>query len=97
MLEHFLLGDEYYRRASFEEAQQYLGKEATAETNLTSGQFEILYRGPVTNLPSPARAMLLREKQAGRSYAPNVSFPPIAAASVASSFDPFLPLGTGWL
>ena len=49
---------------SFDEAQPFLPKAAQAETNFTTGQFEILYRGPISNITSPALTVVLRQKQA---------------------------------
>jgi hypothetical protein len=51
---------------TFEEARPFLSGEPTAETNLTAEQFEILYRGPTTNIASPSLVVVLREKQARR-------------------------------
>src|SRR5207249_4837800 len=53
---------------SFEEARPFLSNEAAAETNLTAGQFEILYRGPATNITSPSLVVVLREKEPRRGY-----------------------------
>lgn len=50
--------------ASFDEAQSFLPKAALADTNFTTGQFEILYRGPISNITSPALTVVLRQKQA---------------------------------
>jgi len=59
-------GDQF--PTSFEEARQYLGKETAAETNLTTGQFEILYRGPATNITTPNLVIVVREKEPRRGY-----------------------------
>jgi RNA polymerase sigma factor (sigma-70 family) len=48
---------------SFDEAQSFLPKPAAAETNFTTGQFEILYQGPITNITSPALTVVMRQKQ----------------------------------
>jgi RNA polymerase sigma factor (sigma-70 family) len=53
---------------SFEEAQTFLPKAALAETNFTTGQFEILYHGPITNVASPALTVVLRQKQPRGNY-----------------------------
>ncbi len=62
---------------SFDQARPFLSaestrpfppEEATTETNLTTGQFEIVYRGPATNIASPSLVVVLREKQARRGY-----------------------------
>jgi RNA polymerase sigma factor (sigma-70 family) len=53
---------------SFDEAQPFLPKAAQAETNFTTGQFEILYRGPISNITSPALTVVLRQKQARQNY-----------------------------
>ena len=50
--------------ASFEAAQSFLPKQASADTNFTTGQFEILYQGPMSSITKPALFVLLREKQA---------------------------------
>ncbi len=55
--------------ASFEEAQPFLPQAAQAETNFTTGQFEILYRGPISNIASPALTVVLRQRQARQNYA----------------------------
>jgi len=64
-------GDQF--PTSFEQARQYLGKEAATETNLTTGQFEILYRGPATNITTPDLVIVLREMQPRRGYAGKLS------------------------
>jgi len=53
---------------NFDEARQYFAKEEITETNFTEEQFEILYRGPATNITSPSLVIVLREKQPRRSY-----------------------------
>jgi hypothetical protein len=53
---------------SFEQAQPFLPEEELTETNLTTGQFEIVYRGPATNITSPSLVVVLRQKQPGRAY-----------------------------
>lgn len=53
---------------SFDDAREYVGKEMSAETNVTEGQFEILYRGSITNITSPARTVVLRERQPRVGY-----------------------------
>jgi len=53
---------------TFDEARTFLSEEAATETNLTAGQFEILYRGPATNIPTPDLVIVLREKQPRRGY-----------------------------
>jgi RNA polymerase sigma factor (sigma-70 family) len=53
---------------SFEQAQPFLPEEELTETNLTTGQFEIVYRGPATNITSPSLVVVLRQKQSGRAY-----------------------------
>jgi RNA polymerase sigma factor (sigma-70 family) len=59
-------GDQF--PTSFNEARPYFGEEAAAQTNLTTGQFEILYQGSTTNITAPSLTVVLREKQARRSY-----------------------------
>ena len=54
--------------ASFDEAQSFLPKAALAETNFNTGQFEILYRGPISNIISPALTVVLRQKQARQNH-----------------------------
>jgi prepilin-type processing-associated H-X9-DG protein len=54
--------------ASFDEAQSFLPKAALADTNFTTGQFEILYRGPISNITSPALTVVLRQKQARQNH-----------------------------
>jgi hypothetical protein len=54
--------------STFDEARPFLPAEAAAETNLTTGQFEIVYRGPATNMTSPSLVVVLREKQPRRAY-----------------------------
>jgi RNA polymerase sigma factor (sigma-70 family) len=58
---------------SFEEAQSFLPKEATAQTNFTTGQFEILYQGAITNITAPALTVVLRQKEARRNSSGNWS------------------------
>ncbi|MGO9200523.1 MAG: RNA polymerase sigma factor [Limisphaerales bacterium] len=53
---------------SFAQALPFLPEEATAETNLTTGQFEIVYRGPATSIASPSLVVVLRERQPQRDY-----------------------------
>lgn len=53
---------------TFDEARPLLPQQDMAETNLTTGQFEILYRGSTTNITAPSLVVLLREKQACRNY-----------------------------
>jgi hypothetical protein len=53
---------------SFDQARPFMSEEAVTETNLTAEQFEILYRGPATNIPSPSQVIVLREKQPRRYY-----------------------------
>jgi hypothetical protein len=53
---------------SFDQARPFLSARAISTTNFTSGQFEILYQGSTSNISAPARVVLLREKQARRSY-----------------------------
>ena len=53
---------------SFDDAQPFLPKEAAAETNFTTGQFEILGGGSTTNIAAPSLHVVLREKQARRGY-----------------------------
>jgi len=59
-------GDEF--PTSFEQAQPFLPEDTLGETNLASGQFEIVYRGPVTNVTSPALVVVLRQKQPARRF-----------------------------
>ena len=59
-------GDEF--PTSFEQAQPFLPEDTLGETNLTTGEFEIVYRGPVTNITSPALVVVLRQKQPGRTF-----------------------------
>ena len=54
--------------SGFDEARPFLPAQDAAETNLTTGQFEILYQGPLTNITAPALTVVLREKQPRRSY-----------------------------
>ena len=53
---------------SFDQARPFLSARAISTTNFTSGQFEILDQGSTSNISAPARVVLLREKQARRSY-----------------------------
>jgi hypothetical protein len=53
---------------SFEEARSFLPEEAKSETNLTPGHFEIVYRGPATDVATPDRVVVLRERQPLRAY-----------------------------
>jgi len=54
--------------ASFDEARPFLPEVKPGNTNLSEGQLEILYRGPATNIPTPDKFVVLREKQAHQSY-----------------------------
>ncbi len=51
---------------NFDEARAYFPAVAAVDTNLTTEQFEIVYRGSLTNLTSPAQTVVLREKQPSR-------------------------------
>ena len=53
---------------SFDQARSFMQEEETAETNFTTGQFEIVYRGPATNITSPSLVVVLREKQPRQIY-----------------------------
>jgi RNA polymerase sigma factor (sigma-70 family) len=53
---------------SFEQAQPYWPKEPLVDTNFTTGQFEIVYRGSLTNITSPAQLVVLRQKQPAQTY-----------------------------
>jgi hypothetical protein len=53
---------------SFDEAQPFLPKETAADTNFTTGQFEIVYQGSITNITAPALVVVLREKPPRRGY-----------------------------
>ena len=53
---------------SFDEAQPFLPKETAANTNFTTGQFEIVYQGSTTNITVPALVVVLREKPPRRGY-----------------------------
>jgi hypothetical protein len=70
LLAFIVFADNNHNRfpTTFEEASPFLPKEATVETNLTPGQFEILYQGSITNIAAPAQVAVLREKQARRTY-----------------------------
>ena len=59
-------GDQF--PTSFDEARRYIGQEATAETNFTAEQFEILNQGSPKNITTPSLTVVLREKQPRRSY-----------------------------
>jgi RNA polymerase sigma factor (sigma-70 family) len=54
--------------SSFNPALPFLPGPATLETNLTPGQFEIVYRGPATNIAHPDLVVVLRERQPSRTY-----------------------------
>jgi type II secretory pathway pseudopilin PulG len=53
---------------SFDQARPFLSAGAISNANFTTGQFEILHQGSTSNIAAPARVVLLREKQARRSY-----------------------------
>ena len=54
--------------ASFDQAASLLSNKAAGETNLTTEQFEIVYRGTRNALSNPANVMVIREKQAWSDY-----------------------------
>jgi RNA polymerase sigma factor (sigma-70 family) len=54
--------------STFEQAEPLLSSSAAAETNLTSEQFEIVYRGTLNAISNPANSMVLREKRAWSNY-----------------------------
>jgi RNA polymerase sigma factor (sigma-70 family) len=58
-------GDQF--PTNFDQAASFLTDQAKAETNLTTDQFEIVYRGSLTTLPNPANTIVLREKQGWQS------------------------------
>ncbi|MEI6390285.1 MAG: sigma-70 family RNA polymerase sigma factor [Verrucomicrobiota bacterium] len=69
LLAFIMFADQNHNRfpTSFDEAQPFLPKEAMTETNFTTGQFEILYQGSITNITTPSLTVVLREKQAHRT------------------------------
>ena len=58
---------------SFDEAQPFMPAMQGTETNLTTGQFEILYQGPITNITSPGLTVVLRERQPQQNSSGNWS------------------------
>jgi hypothetical protein len=52
---------------SFDQARPFLSARAISNTNFTSGQFEILYQGSITNV-ALSLVVVLREKQARRGH-----------------------------
>ncbi len=53
---------------SGESTRPFPSEEATAQTNFTPGQFEIVYRGPATDIAHSDLVVVLREKQPSRAY-----------------------------
>jgi RNA polymerase sigma factor (sigma-70 family) len=49
---------------NFDQAASYLGDKASAQTNVTANQFEIVYQGSQDALTNAANTICLREKQA---------------------------------
>jgi RNA polymerase sigma factor (sigma-70 family) len=70
VLAFMLFADQHHKQfpTSYDQARPFLPTQAGLETNLITGQFEILYQGPMTNITASALTVVLREKQARRSY-----------------------------
>ncbi len=52
---------------NFDQAMTYLPEEAKALTNLTTGQFEIVYQGSPTSITNPGDVIVLREQEAAQT------------------------------
>lgn len=54
--------------SSFDQAEPLLASSATAETNLSSEQFDIVYQGTLNAISNAANIILMREKHAWSDY-----------------------------